>query len=113
MNIVPVMIAAQAAQQKEAERALLDAFRLADATAAERAQSLARLGIEQTAAFAKLEAAGVLRSAERGRYWLDERAVIAGRAAKPTGAPPRGLILVIGLLLLVGLAALGVLSDAG
>ena len=50
---------------------------------------------------------GILRSAAGGRYWLDEAALVASRSATSARVPPRGLILVVGLLVLVGLAALG------
>lgn|SRR5688500_17682013 len=111
MNIVPVIIAAQAAQRKEAERALLDAFRLADATAAERAQSLTRLGVERTSAFAQLEAAGVLQSAGRDRYFLSEAAVVAQRAPK-SHASTRQLLVVAALVAVaLVLLALGISAD--
>jgi hypothetical protein len=110
---IPSIIAAQAAHQRqEAERTLLDAFRLADATAEARAQSLGRLGIERTEAFARLETTGVLRAAGRDRYYLDEAAVVAQRATRHA-KPPAGLILVAGLLVLAGLVMLGVLRGGG
>jgi hypothetical protein len=52
----------------------------------------------------------VLRPAGRDRYYLDEAAVIAQRASAPKH-PPRGVILVIGLLLLVRLVAVGALHS--
>lgn len=109
MSVVPALIAAQAARRREEDAALLDVFRLADATAAERAQPLSRLQLVHSEAFARLETAGVLRSVGRDRYYLDESAVIAQRS---TGVkrPPAGVILVLGLLLLAGLMALGVLT---
>lgn len=109
---VPAIIAAQAAARRNADTALLDAFRLADATAPDRAQTPARLGIEPGEAFVRLVDAGLLRDAGRGRYWLDEAAVVASRQAAARRVPPPGLILVVGLLLLAGLAVLGVFARA-
>ena len=104
---VPVMIAVHAAQQQAAERALLDTFRLADATAPDRAQSLSRLGITHGDAFERLERAGVLRNEGRDRYYLDEAAVIARRSSGSKTSPAR-LITVVALVVVM-LVALAVL----
>lgn len=107
MNIVPVLIAAQSAQQQKAERALIDAFRIADATAADRAQSLSRIGVERTDVLTRLEAQGVLRSVARDRYYLDEAAVVA-RRARSVGPSARRIIFVLALLAAV-LVAIGLI----
>jgi len=109
---MPAIIAAQAASRRGADTALLDAFRLADATAADRAQTPARLRIEPGEAFARLVEAGIVRDAGRGRYYLDEAAVVAARVRAGRPFPPRGAILVVGLLLLAVLAAFGMLAEA-
>ena len=109
MSIVPMMIAAGAAHRRAQDTAVVDAFRIAGATAPARAQSLDRLGLADGDAVARLAVRGVLRGVVRNRYFLDESAVIAERAGAGGRRPPPGLILVLGLLLLVGLAALGAL----
>ena len=109
MSVVPAMLAASAARRRAQDAAVVDAFRLAGATAPERAQPLDRLGLVDGEAVARLAGRGVVRVAERHRYFLDESAVIADRSASHGRTPPPGLILVVGLLVLVALAALGAL----
>lgn len=113
MNIVPVLITAQAAQQRQpqAERALLDAFRLADATAPDRAQSRTRLGIDRTPTFTRLEGAGVVQSDGRDRYYLNEAAVVAQRSSARR-RPSLPVFLVIAVLVLVGLLSVGALVNS-
>ena len=76
---VPTIRAARSARRREHEQATLDAFRVADATAEERAQGPDRLPGASSEAVSRLVDAGVIRSAGRGRYYLDETAVVARR----------------------------------
>lgn len=104
MNMIPVMIAVHAAQQQEAERSALDAFRLAGATAPERAQPLERLNLVHGDAITRLEERGLLRTAGRHRYYLDEAAVIARR----TGTSTSTAAWIIGGLLVLAVLLAGV-----
>jgi hypothetical protein len=94
-----------AAAMAAAERKVLDAFRTADATAPGRARRLDDIGLPRDGAFERLTAAGVLREAGPGEFYLDEAALIARRDVKPTRA-----LWAIGLaltaLLLIAVAAL-------
>jgi hypothetical protein len=75
------IIAAGAAR---AQADLLERFRVGDATAPDRAQTLEKLGLEGSMYFDRLEAQGVIcRSPDSpSRYYLDERAMAAyGRRA--------------------------------
>lgn len=106
MNKIPVMIAVHAAQQQEAEAAVLDAFRLAGATAPERAQPLARLNLVHGDAITRLEERGLLRATGRDRYYLDEAAVVARRTGTSTSTAAwiiGGLLVLSVLLVVVGL----------
>ena len=109
-TIIPSIIAAQAAQQRKEERTLLDVFRLAGATAPERAQSLDRLGLTWSDALGRLEEAGVVRAAGRGRYYLDEAAVVARREARSTPKAAPMLLLVLAVLLALGIILLAVVG---
>ena len=77
------MLASRAAH---AQQRHLDAFRQAGATAPERAQPLAALGVAADSAFERLTAAGLVRDAGGGRFYLDEVAVIARRGNEPRRA---------------------------
>jgi hypothetical protein len=103
-NVAVFMTANAAASAAAAEQRALDAFRLADATAADRALLLERIGLARDSTVERLLAAGVLRDAGRGRLYLDEAAVIARRRA--TTASPRKVIL---LTVLVAVLVWGVL----
>jgi hypothetical protein len=85
-----VALAARRNRLERQERDLCDAFRLADATAPDRAQTLSRLGLEHSGAFARLESAGSIRRAAGG-YYLDEAALIGQRAS----APRRRVLLIV------------------
>ncbi|HEX8358998.1 MAG TPA: hypothetical protein VF613_02695 [Longimicrobium sp.] len=88
------------AAQAQAERRAFEAFRVAGATAPERARGLEALGITDSVGLRTLTKRGLVREAEPGLFWLDERAV-AERSR-----PPKGLVrVVIVLLVVIGLAA--------
>src|SRR5687768_10280140 len=97
-----IAIAARRNRLARQERDLCDVFRLADATAPARARTLAQLGLERREAFARLEAAGVLRAERRGWY-LDEAALIARRPADSSRIV-RIVVIVALVNLLAGLA---------
>ena len=101
--MVPVILAAVVAA---AERRFLDAFRLAGATAPERAVRLEALGLSRDDAFDRLVAAGLLRDAGASGYYLDEAAVIARRDRKP----PRGVWIALGVMLVLLLIGFVVLA---
>ena len=100
------------AQAVAAERRLMDAFRLADATAPDRARSPEEMNVVPDAAFGRLLAAGVLRERPRGTFYLDEAAVIARRDATPKRGPLNAVLLVTILALTVGLIGLLVMQRA-
>ncbi len=104
---VPTILAARSARRREEEQATLDAFRVADATAGERAQRLDRLPGASSEALTRLVDAGVIRAVGRGRYYLDETAVVARRDVDAPTVVPRGLILIVGLAVVAGLAVFG------
>ena len=91
------------AAQAQAERRAFEAFRIAGATAPERAQSLAALDLIDSVALRTLTRRGLVREGEPGLFWLDERAV-AERSR-----PPKGQVLVLVVLL----AAVGLVLLAG
>jgi hypothetical protein len=87
------------AAQAQAERRVYEAFRVAGATAPERAMSLDALGLTESVGMRTLARRALVREAGPGLFWLDERAV-AERAR-----PPKGLVrAVIVLLVAIGLA---------
>jgi len=98
-------IAMAASQIAAEERCVLDAFRLADATAPDRARTPHELHIAPDAAFGRLVSAGVLRERARGAFYLDESAVIARRSRKPSRVLLIVLVMVL-VLVLLGLVAL-------
>jgi hypothetical protein len=104
-----MMAAAASAGRAQAERAIMDAFRLADATHADRARPLDQIGMTPTDTLDQLLGAGLVREAGPRRYYLDETAVVARRTAAATrGRKTRFWILavVITAHVLLGLLAL-------
>ncbi|HLL85055.1 MAG TPA: hypothetical protein VK420_20465 [Longimicrobium sp.] len=92
-------IVAILAAQAQAERHAFEAFRTADATAPERARTLNNLELPESMALRALTNRGIVREAEPGLFWLDERkAAERSRASKPM------LVAVILLLVLLGIA---------
>ena len=99
------LVAIMAAAHAQRVQAVTDAFRLAGATAPERARSLQALGVEHAAEAAELANAGVLvRGSGRDTWYLSEAAVVARRNAG-LRVSSRALVLIV--LLLAALAALG------
>jgi hypothetical protein len=92
-------IVAILAAQAQAERHAFEAFRTADATAPERAKTLGELALPESMALRALTNRGIVREAEPGLFWLDERkAAERSRASKPV------LIAAVVLLVLIGVA---------
>jgi predicted Abi (CAAX) family protease len=93
-------IAAAGAARLDAD--LLERFRVADATAAARAQPLSTLGVEGSMVFGRYQTAGVIRQTtpSSGRYYLDEVALAAYRRRKN----PAAMIAGVGILILAGIA---------
>lgn len=87
---------------------ITDAFRVAGATAPDRAQSLAALGIEHIADAEQLAQAGVLVPGRAsGTWYLDETAVVARRRAG--SRTPRWVLVLLLVLAVLGAIAAGVL----
>jgi hypothetical protein len=76
-----MMAAAASARRAQAERAIMDAFRLADATHADRARPLDQIGMTPTDTLDQLLGTGLIREAGARRFYLDETAVVARRTA--------------------------------
>lgn len=91
-------IVAILAAQAQAERHAFEAFRTADATAPERAKSLKDLDLPESMALRALTNRGIVREAEAGHYWLDER-----KAAERSRARTPVLIAVLVVLVLLGI----------
>jgi len=92
-------IVAILAAQAQAERHAFEAFRTADATAPEKARALTDLDLPESMALRALTNRGIVREAEPGEFWLDER-----KAAERSRARTPLLIVVIVLLVLLGVA---------
>ena len=100
------LVAIMAAAHAQRVQAVTDAFRLAGATAPERARSLQALGVVHAAEAAELANAGVLvRGSGRDTWYLSEAAIVARRDA---GARMSARALVLVVLLLAVVAAVGV-----
>lgn len=108
MGATAAMMAAIAAAHAQRVQEITDAFRIAGATAPDRARSLAALGVQHTAEAEELAQAGVLVSGRAsGTWYLDEAAIVARRDAGTK--TPRWLLVVIIILAAVGVAAVGML----
>jgi hypothetical protein len=101
------VVAAAANAKRKARARILDAFRLAGATAPERARSLAEIGLTQDREMEELMGAGVISSgAQRATWYLNEAAFIALRDARPQQIVRVLLALVLAVLvILVGVLA--------
>lgn len=96
------MIAAAAAARQRRIQHVYDAFRVAGATAAERACSLEALGLAEGGDVHELERAGVLRRARGGDAWyLDEAAYIVRRDTRGSRSVRLVLVAVIAVVALV------------
>lgn len=96
--LLAAAVAANAAQAARLQH--LDAFRLADATAPQRARPLGEVGVTADAALAHLRATGVVREGAPGTFYLDEAALIAQR---PAGLSRRGQFVIVWLAAALGL----------
>ncbi len=95
MGATVAVIAAANARRAQAD--LLERFRVSDATAAGRAQTLNQLGLEGSRFLDRFQSAGVIREAPGGgRYYLDE---VAFAAYRRQGQNPRVLAAVLCLAL--------------
>lgn len=95
------VIAAMAAARARRVRDVMDAFRLADATAPDRALSLDEIGIAAPAEVAMLSEAGiVVQDPRTGGWWLSERAYIAHRDQQPKKAV-RVLLVFVAIMLAI------------
>jgi len=98
------LLAIAASQAAAAQRRVLDAFRLAGATAPDRARTPEELGIQPDATFGRLLKMGLLQERPRGTFYLDEAAVIAHRDRRPNRAPLVVALVVLVAIMLVGIA---------
>lgn len=105
-----VVAAAAAARRRRTQR-VLDAFRIAGATAPERAQSLESLGLSPTDELTELIDAGVLDRGDRELWYLNEGAYVAHRDARRVRIG-RVMVIVLGCAVFVLGALLGVLLRA-
>ena len=95
------VIAAAAAAHTRRVRTLVDAFRLAGATAPERARTPESIGAARGAVFDELVRDGVLVAGPgAGTWYLGEAAYVARRDSRSARAR-RALVLVTGMLILV------------
>jgi hypothetical protein len=102
-----VAIMAAAASSARARQRVLDAFRVAGATAPDRARPLAELGLTLDPTLEACVHAGVVRRGKRdGELWLDESAYIARRDG---GEKKAVKVVVIAMLAGLGLLLLALL----
>ena len=97
-SIIAVVAAAHARRLRET----MDAFRLADATAPERAKPLEEIGARHQHEIDTLARDGILvQEPGGGGWWLSERAYITRRDRQPKRAVKAVLAVVIVLLLVI------------
>ena len=95
------VVAAMAAARAQRVRDVLDAFRLAGATAPDRALSLDEIGIAAPSEVAMLSEAGiVVQDPRTGGWWLSEQAYIAHRDQQPKKAI-RVLVILIAITMVI------------
>lgn len=100
------VIAAAAAAKRRQTNAILDAFRLAGATAPERAASTESLGLSGSRELDDLVTNGVIvASSQTGTWYMSEAAYVEHRDARPARAL-RVLALVVLALTILGVALL-------
>ena len=105
------VVAAMAAARAQRVRDVMDAFRLADATAPDRALSLDEIGIAAPAEVAMLSEAGiVIQDPRTGGWWLSERAYVAHRDQQPKKAVRTLLVVVLVTLGIVGVGMIVLLA---
>ena len=107
------VVAAVAAARARRVRDVMDAFRLADATAPERARSLDEIGIAAPAEVAMLSEAGiVVQDPRSGGWWLSEQAYIAYRDQQPKKAIRVLLVFIAVALVIVAAGMLALMKTA-
>ena len=105
------VIAAAAAARRRRIAALLDAFRLADATAPERAQTLEQLAVSRSREVDELSEGGVLLPGERaGSWYLSEAGFVAHRDAHASRGMRMMAVAILALLLLLGALLIGLVG---
>ena len=106
------VVAAAAAARRERMQRVLDRFRIADATAPERARTLMSLGMAESAELTHLIDSGVVVAGRaEGSWYLNEGAYVAHRDARRVHIRRRMVILVACLVFILG-AVLGILARA-
>ena len=105
-----VVAAAAAARRRRMQR-VLDAFRIADATAPERARSLESLGLSEAREVAELIESGIVARGGRDLWYLNEGAYIAHRDARRVRVS-RVMVVVLACAVFVLGALIGVLLRA-
>jgi hypothetical protein len=107
------VIAAVAAARARRVRDVMDAFRLADATAPDRARSLDEIGITAPAEVAMLSEAGiVVQDPRTGAWWLSEHAYVAHRDQQPKKAIRVLLVFIAIALVIVAAGMLALMKSA-
>jgi hypothetical protein len=105
------VIAAAAAARRRRRREVLDGFRIAGATAPERARRVDELGLRESRELAELAESGVLiQGPRRDSWYLDEATYVAYRDAREL-RPVRAMVVVALLLVLVGTVLVMVVSQ--
>jgi hypothetical protein len=94
------VVAAAAGAARAAEIDLLERFRVADATAADRAQPLSALGVAPSWTLTRYLQAAVVRQTVGDRYYLDERAY----AVYHRGGPRAVALVIAGVMMFMGMA---------
>jgi hypothetical protein len=104
MGATVAVIAAANARRAEAD--LLERFRVSDATAPGRAQTLSQLGLEGSRFLDRLQSVGVIRQdpSGGGRYYLDEVAVAAYRRQRDSPRRRAVLLCAAGACILLAVA---------
>jgi hypothetical protein len=90
-----MVVASAGAARAEAD--LLERFRVADATAADRAVPLTQLGLTSSSLLNRFAQAGVIKPAGRDRYYLDEVAFATYRRRKG----PVVVAMMVGILMML------------
>lgn len=102
-------VAAIAAARQRRIQEIVDAFRLGDATSAERARSLDTLGLAPTGELKELIVDGVLMpGAREGTYYLSEVGYISQREGKRRNL--KALVLVLAIIAVIGAVILPLLA---
>ena len=98
------IMAAQRAAIAAAERDMVTAFRVGDATRPERARTLEELGVKHGGLVTALVERGWVREAGPGLFWLDERKVAEPSRAGSSGLKVALVVTAIATVVLVALA---------